>query len=519
MGVSEMWAASEARGVGRARFSGIAGALALAALLGASSSASAQEPLEIARQHMEQGQAFYLQGRFDEAAAEFELAHEAQPFSAFLFNAAVAYENGGHLAHAVLLFERYLEVDPDASDEDEVRARIAHLRERIESRMAPPTTAVDTPDATPPDTSPEGSTTSEIPPAESTAPPTALPDDFKSLVNVRTEPAGATVRILGSDGQAVETGSAPVSQTLSAGRYHVTIDHPDYNRAETDIEVEPGHVYMIVMNLSQGEFLGYLRMLSDPPGASVFVDDHDAGARGTTPFEGTARVGTHHVWIERPGYETIERDVEVQVGTDASLAVSLERSYDGRVRVIGNVRGAQIFIDGVEEGAIPWEGEIHAGMHTVRVVAPDMKPWEQGVEIQRGQLTPVRVQLHPSPGRGGAIVSGVFTGIILGGAITMSVLANEWATQLESERAHGTLASDDPRIDQGFAFSVSQYCGYGLAAILLGVTIYYATYDDLPPSEATVLEPRDFTLLPMLDVQTGPGPARVLAGLSLGGSF
>lgn len=505
--------------MGWARVSGIAGVVALAALFGASATASAQEPLEIARQHMEQGQTFYLQGRFDEAAAEFELAHEAQPFSAFLFNAAVAYENGGHLAHAVLLFERYLEVDPEASDEDEVRARIAHLRERIEARMSAPPTAVDTPDTTTPDTSAEGSPTAEIPAAESTPPPAALPDDFKSLVNVRTEPAGATVRLVDANGQVVETGSAPVSQTLSAGRYHVTIDHPDYNRAESDIEVEPGHVYLIVMNLSQGEFLGYLRVLSDPAGAAVFVDDHDAGSRGVTPFEGTARVGTHHVWIERPGYETIERDVDVAVGADASLAVSMERSQEGRIRIIGNARGAQIFIDGIEEGAIPWEGEIRAGPHWVRVVAPDMKAWEQNVVIVRGQLTPVRVQLHPAPGRGGAIVSGVFTGLVLGGAVTMSILANEWATQLESERAHGTLASDDPRIDQGFGFSVAQYCGYGLAAILLGVTIYYATYDDLPPSEATVLEPRDFTLLPMLDFQSGPDFQRVVAGLEVGGRF
>lgn len=522
MRLSETWTAGSSREVGWARAVCAAACVAacvLGGLFAGAATASAQEPLEIARQHMEQGQTFYLQGRFDEAAAEFELAHEAQPFSAFLFNAAVAYENGGHLAHAVLLFERYLEVDPEASDEDEVRARIAHLRERIDARMATPPTAVDSPDTTSPDTSSEGSTTEEIPAAEATPAPTALPEDFKSLVNVRTEPAGATVRLVDANGQVVETGSAPVSQTLSAGRYHVTIDHPDYNRAETDIEVEPGHVYLIVMNLSQGEFLGYLRVVSDPPGAAVFIDDHDAGSRGNAPFEGTARVGTHHVWIERAGYQTIEQDVEVHVGSDAELAVTMERSHDGRIRVIGNARGAQIFIDGIEEGAIPWEGEIRAGMHSVRVVAPDMKPWEQGVEIVRGQLTPVRVQLHPSPGRGGAIVSGVFTGIVLGGAITMSVLANEWATQLEGERARGTLANDDPRIDQGFAFSISQYCGYGLAAILMGVTIYYATYDDLPPSEATVLEPRDFTLLPMLDIETTPGAQRVVAGLSLGGRF
>ncbi len=474
------------------------------------------DPLEVARSHMEQGQAFYLQGRFDEAATEFELAFEAQHFSAFLFNAAVSYENAGHLAHAVTLFERYLEAEPEASDEDEVRARLSHLRERVAARAAEAALAaehaVDTPEATP-ETAAEGSAVAEIPPAEASPPPAALPEDFKSLVNVRTEPLGATVRITDASGALVEAGSSPVSQTLEAGRYHIAIHHPDFNQADADIEVAPGHVYLIQINLSQGEFLGYLRVVSDPPGASVFVDDHDAGARGVTPFEGPARVGAHHVWIERAGYETIEQDVEVQLGRDSETEVALERASTGRIRVIGNVRGAAIFVDDVESGAVPWEGELRSGMHTVRVVADGMKPWEQGVEIARGQLTPVRVRLHPSPGRGGAYIAGAFTGLLLAGGITMTVLANEWTTQLAGERANGTLASDDPRIDQGFAFSIAQYCGYGLSAILLGVTIYYAVYDDLPPSEATVLEPRDWAVMPLLDPQTG------IAGVAARGRF
>jgi hypothetical protein len=193
--------------------------------------------------------------------------------------------------------------------------------------------------------------------------------------------------------------------------------------------------------------------------------------------------------------------------------VTLERASTGRIRIIGNVRDAQIFVDDLPSGAIPWEGELRAGMHAVRVSAPGMKDWSAAVDIARGQLTPVRVRLHPSPGRGGAYVAGAFTGIVLAGGITMTVLANEWSMQLAAERSNGTLASDDPRIDQGFAFSIAQYCGYGLAAILLGVTIYYAVYDDLPPSEATVLEPRDWAVLPIFDPQTG------VIGLGAGGRF
>jgi len=469
------------------------------------------DPLDRARTHMEQGQSFYLQGRFDEAAAEFEAAYQAQPFSAFLFNAAVAYENAGHLSHAVMLFERYVLAEPNASDEDEVRARVAHLRERVAQRAAEEaaraSAAIDThEEASPPESAP-----ADIPAADTTPAPAALPEDFKSLVNVRTEPTGATVRIRSESGELIEQATAPMSQTLSAGRYHVTIQHPSFNTTETDLEVEPGHVYMLVMNLSQGEFAGYLRVVSDPPGASVFVDDHAAGARGQTPFEGTARIGAHHVWIERAGYDTTEQDVQVQLGRDAEVRVTLERASVGRIRVIGNVAGARIFVDGHDVGAVPWEGEMRAGAHAVRVVADGMKPFERTVEVTRGQLTPLRVRMQPSPGRGGAIVMGVLTGITLAGGITMTALANDWASQLADAHTHGTLAMDDPRIDQGFAFSIAQWGCYGLAAILFGLTLYYALVDDGPPSDGTVLEPRDWAIAPMFDATTG------LAGLSVGG--
>ena len=51
--------------------------------------------------------------------------------------------------------------------------------------------------------------------------------------------------------------------------------------------------------------------------------------------------------------------------------------------------------------AIPYEGDVPAGRHTIRVSADAMKDWEETVEIQRGQVTPMRIRLRPSPAHGG----------------------------------------------------------------------------------------------------------------------
>src|SRR5687768_14194842 len=104
---------------------------AVAILLAAAPAvAQDREAIERARDHMERGQTFYTSGRFVEAAEEFQRAYEAQPFSAFLYNAAVAYERLDDPTRSADFFSRYLERDPEATDATEVRSRIDRLRTR-----------------------------------------------------------------------------------------------------------------------------------------------------------------------------------------------------------------------------------------------------------------------------------------------------------------------------------------------------------------------------------------------------
>lgn len=498
------------------------GALALAAASPAQAqSDGASDAFATARDHMERGQTYYLQGRFGEAAAEFEAAFAAQPFAAFLYNAGVSYENGGDLSRAIEFFRRYLlSSDMDVDDTATVEERIASLERRIRDRVAAAAASSGTSDT------PPGGGTGDEPPPEGTAetvdaegdpegegvPPEALPADFKSLVSVETVPAGATVTILRGE-EVVATGTSPLSETLDGGEYRLRIEHPDFNPAETALSVDAGKVYLVQLNLSQGEFLGLLRVISSHPGSNVFIDDHDAGARGTTPFEAPVRAGTHHVWIERPGFVAVERDIEVTIGEDAVIDEDLERTDEGRVRVIGNIRGAQIFVDDDLVGAIPWEGEMHAGRHTLRIEADGMKPWEDRISVAPGQLTPVRAHLRAAMGRGGAVAAFVMTGVLLAGGIVSSVLAHDYALQLDNARRDGTLASNDSRVDLATGFSIAQWGAYGLSAILFGLSMYYLFYDDLPASEATVLVPRDYSLAPMIDV------ANETYGVVFGGRF
>lgn len=492
--------------------------------------------IEVARSHMEQGQAYYLQGRFGEAAAEFEAAYEAEPFSAFLYNAAVAYENAGDAVRAVDFFSRYLERDPNASDRSAVEQRIARLRAVIATATAEAqsgsgadtigSAATGTTAGTASAGGEPGAVTaseagtgagSQAQPLGTSGtaapPPEGLPEDFKSLVSVRTTPEGATVIVTSEQGGEVARGYSPFSCTLDQGRYHLRIEHPDFNVAQQDISIDPGKVYVIFVNLSQGEFLGYLRIVTDPPGAQVFVDDREAGMRGQTPYEASFPVGTHHVWIERSGYAPIERDAEVRLGSTVDLRVELERVAFGRMRVLSNLRGARVSVDGRYVGTVPFEGELPAGDHQLRVEGEGMKAFTQTVTISRGQLTPVRVRMRPDVGRGGGWVAGAFGLVALGGGIAMAVISNDFYQQVVRAREAGALASDDDRLETGFFLAIGADAAFGVSLILGILAVYYFAYDPLPPSEGTVLEPRDWTLAPFVDPVTGA------AGAGIAGRF
>jgi hypothetical protein len=464
--------------------------------------------MEEARRLMEQGQELYLSGEFARAAVTFQQAYETSPFGAFLFNAAVAYERNEEWARAAEFFARYLERSPNAPDAATVAARIETLRTRAQGGGTGTTEITTTTTTTGTGTGTETGTGTGTGTETGTATETgtgtvAAPRhgrgnsrDMKSLLAIRTNPDGAQVTVT-RGGDVIASGPTPFAHDLEAGaRIHVKVEHPDYRTLEHDFEITPGTVYMLVAELSQGAFVGFLRVVSSVPGASVYVDDHAEGAVGQTPWSNVMPIGSHQVWVERPGYEPVERTVDVGIGDTAEVEVELERVSHGRIRVNANVRGATIEVDGRQVGNVPWEGDVPAGRHVVTVGSDGMKDFETRVDVERGQVTPLRVRLRPAQGRGGAIATTVIGALFLGGGIALGVLSNDTNNELATLRDDGRLASDDQRIDNGRLLSIGANVSFGLAGLLGILSLYYFLEDSLPPSEGRVLEPRDWAFAP-----------------------
>lgn len=445
-------------------------------------------PIEEAREHMERGQALYGAQRYIEAAEEFLRAYEAQPFSAFLFNAGVAYEKVDDPGRAADYFARFLQTDPQANNASKLNARIDRLRGLARARDA--------------EKAASGGSAAELEDARAKLAEVQQQlaalggrDGFKSLLNVTSTPSDAEVVVKSTRGEVLYRGSGErFTQTLDPGSYVVEVTHPRYTTISAPITVAPAVVNVVLAELSQGQFLGFLRIETDVPGANVFVDDRGPGALGHTPFQNAVKVGKHHVWIEKAGYKPVEKDVTVGVGDDPLLKVNLERVDYGRLRVVSNNPKAVVFVDGKRIGSVPIETDVKHGEHTVKVSAEGMKDWKEDVAVQRGQATPLRVRLRPKVGRAGAwVTAGVAAGV-LGGAIAVAVVGNSLQDDMKADRKNGTLRSDDDRADRGRFMWIGADVGFGVAAGLAGLATFYFLRDPLPDSEGRVLEPRDWAL-------------------------
>ena len=474
--------------------------------------------INAAKEHMERGQELYVQGSYLEAAEAFERAYEAQEFGAFLFNAAIAYERHRAWSQAADHYERYLQDEPNDASAADIRQRVDRLRTLAlqERAQAGGTGAGDAGAGSTPADGADGGTavaagtdggtgTSTV-----SAPPITVADlgapieeaDMKSLVAVRTNPPGATVSLKQGD-RVVAHGPGPFAHTLDEGEYRVIVEHPDYRTVEESFRITPGRVYVFFVEMSQGQFLGYLRVVTDVPGASVYVDDRDEGAAGQTPFANVIPTGEHRIWVERPGYRPQEQTIQVGLGEDVTLRLDLTRVDFGRIRVVANIRGAKVIVDDREVGEVPWEGEVSAGPRRVRIEADGMKDYETTIDVQQGQVTPIRVRLRPAVGRGGAWVTAALAALLVGGGAVMGILANGIETDLANERDAGRLASDDPRLLEGQLLAIGADVAFGFAVLLGGLSVYYFLRDPLPDSEGTTLEPRDWAFAPYLGPDGG----------------
>lgn len=477
---------------------GVAVFMAVAVTAGSVQAQGGRETRE-ARRHMEEGQEFFLQERWEQASESFLAAFELRPHMAFLYNAALAMHRLGSVARAIELYRRYLDTAPNARDRSDVEQRIGLLERAAQGATDIPPPACEgedcpqecQPDDENCDPEPPPRVSIELDPEAARAGRNAR---MKSVILVESEPANATVILVDENDREVTRGEAPLEYTADPGRYALRLEHPEYRSTRTPVQVTAGRYYIFHIEMSQPP--AFLQVVTDPPGARVYLDDPDVGSVGSTPYGDVVRTGRHTLWVERAGYQPVEREIEIGLGQEEAFDIPLERLPFGEANILTNVEDARVEIDGEEIGVAPVRHQLPEGEHVLRVRSDGMKDFETPFTVSNGQSTRMLVRLNPRPSRTSAWVSLAFSALLFAGGGVAGWYSTTVYDDLEQAASNGRLAADDPRMQRGFIWALAADVSFLVATVTSALTLYYFLRDPLPPSEGRVEDPADFELNP-----------------------
>jgi outer membrane receptor protein involved in Fe transport len=143
-----------------------------------------------------------------------------------------------------------------------------------------------------------------------------------------------------------------------------------------------------------------LKVVTDPPGAAVYLDRKDLGSRGNTPRNLGLGAGKHKVIVELAGYESAEQEnVDLVIGKEADVSFKLVAIL-GTVRVDGE-EGATVKIDSEDSPVvctIPCTTQIKPGHHTLIVQKPGYQNDDVPVDVPARGSTAARAHLSAQTG-------------------------------------------------------------------------------------------------------------------------
>jgi len=152
--------------------------------------------------------------------------------------------------------------------------------------------------------------------------------------------------------------------------------------------------------------LALLRIFSDPPGATVYVDRKDLGARGQTPVTLALPPGTATAIVEAPGYRSAQARAELSTGKLTLLQLPLRR-IEGEIEVAGDPGRFELRVDAADspvELAQSGRARVAPGPHILYLSAPGHAAQQLAVEVPPEGTAKVSFKLLELPPPSGTLI-------------------------------------------------------------------------------------------------------------------
>jgi hypothetical protein len=180
---------------------------------------------------------------------------------------------------------------------------------------------------------------------------------------------------------------------LRPGQHIVEVRAKGYASQSFEQQIVPGEQRVAKIDLQQGPAAtARLRVVTPVPDAEVFVD---GATMGKAPLDRSDLApGKHFVVVRKQGFADWKREVDLDASTPVTLTAELSAS--GTLKVLSNVGGAQVLLDGQVVGKTPATLEnVAAGDHLLEVKADNYVDAKQQVHLDGGEQKILAADLAP----------------------------------------------------------------------------------------------------------------------------
>jgi hypothetical protein len=429
----------------------------------ASAQTSAPDPmLQAAKNAFEEAQGLYSKDQFEQAADKFLVAFDKKPFSSFLFNAAVAYEKAKAYQKAVDTFQKYLEIDPGARDAVDVKTRIDSLK-AVLTPVTPGRPAPELPSA-------------QVLPAIAT----------KGLVIIESKPPGASIYL--DDKSKGVFATTPWQGSLEPRPINLLLEARGFKKEERQIYPRTDKILEIYISMSEEHFLGWIEVVSNIPGAEVYIDRLEIGAIGRTPYTGHLKPGKHTLWVQKAGYEPTTKEIVVEPGTATTHSMPIELVGYGTLKAGTKIgEGGKLFIDGNQACMLPCEQRLRPGEHVLQVQKEGMENYQGKLVVNKADTTVMDLNYSPKPSRVKAWTEAALSVAFFTGGAFLGVKGDQVKSNIKNDikDLNKLVSTSDSRTTTGKIYYIGADICFGLGL----VTAALATWNFLesgPPSTATI---------------------------------
>jgi hypothetical protein len=210
-------------------------------------------------------------------------------------------------------------------------------------------------------------------------------------LEVKSEPSGAKVYL---DGK--EVGESPiVLSDISPGRHLIRLVKEGFEPYEV-LEVVAVDRKGLMVNLNKIVKEGELLIQTEPSGATIYLNNRSVGR---SPYEGRGlSPGIYRIRVTKEGYENWEKSEIVEPGRRVEVLAQL-KGNEGELELRSDPPGGKVYLDGKYVGVTPLHLlHIRPGKYSVLIVKEGYVPYEEQLEVTRGDRKTVRASMKSKMG-------------------------------------------------------------------------------------------------------------------------